>query len=204
MEVKLEQLIETIKKDGVIEAQKQSGEIIEKATKEAALILKETKEKAGRIIRDAQEKAEDFRKTAEKSMQLASRDVILSLKEKIHAIFDILLREKITEELKQDYLKDLILKVIENWSPDGNNSWQVLVNDEDKEKLKFFLLKSFKEQARGEIEIKTTSDVKQGFRLGLKDEEIYYDFSDESIAEALSLFVNPLIADLMKENVSGG
>jgi len=202
MEVKLEQLIETIKKDGVLEAQKQSRDIIEKAQKEASQLLEEAKEKAEQIINQAKIETESFKKTAEESIQLAGRDLILSLKEKIQEIFDALLKEKIKKELTPAYLKELIMKIVTNWSPSEKKSWQVLVNDEDKEQLKAILLKSFKEKVQGEIEIKTARALEKGFRIGLKGEEAYYDFSDESIIEALSVFINPLIAELIKSKKS--
>ncbi len=198
MEVKLEQLIETIKKDGVLEAQKQSREIIKKAQKEVAQLIKESKEKAEQIISQAKLETDNFRDTAEKSIQLGGRDLILSLKEKIQEIFDALLKEKIKEELTPDYLKELIIKIVTNWEPGKENSWQVLISDEDKEQLKLMLLKSFKEKVQGEIEIKTSRALEKGFRIGFKGEEVYYDFSDESIVEALSVFINPLIAELIK------
>ena len=198
MEVKLEQLIEAIKKDGVLEAQKQSREIIEKAQEEVSKLIAEAKSKAEQIISQAKIEADNFQDTAEKSIQLGGRDLILSLKEKIREIFNALLREKIQKELTPDYLKEIIMKVITNWEPGKENSWQVLVNDKDKEQLKSALLKSFKEKVQGGIEIKTSRALENGFRIGLKGEDVYYDFSDESIVEAFSAFINPLIAELIK------
>jgi V/A-type H+-transporting ATPase subunit E len=40
--------------------------------------------------------------------------------------------------------------------------------------------------------------VQAGFRISTKDGSAYYDFSDEGIAEMLSAFVSPRLAELLQ------
>jgi len=49
------------------------------------------------------------------------------------------------------------------------------------------------------VEIKASAEVASGFRVAEKDGHAYYDFSAESIAENLALFLNPVMAGIVAE-----
>ena len=83
MDVKLENLIEKIKKDGIQEAQKKSQKIIQEAHAQAATIVEEAKKKAKDLL-EKQEQANKKRKQdGEAGLQQAARDLILTVREKI-------------------------------------------------------------------------------------------------------------------------
>ncbi len=199
MEVKLEYLIERIKKDAVSEAEKQSQEILKHAQEEAENIIKAAKEEAEKILKSAAKDANDFSKNAEISIKQAGRDLILVLKDKIRILFERILRAKISAELKPDLLKELLFRIIDKWSLDEKKTFQVLVSKEEKDGLLKAVVEDFKNHLRDSINIDISPAIDKGFRVGVKGEDIYYDLSDESLTEMLSSFLSPKITELLKE-----
>jgi len=197
MEVKLESLIEKIKKDGVQQAKKMAQEIIDEARKQAADIVKEANSQAQKTKEASQEEAEHFRKNTENSLKKASRDLILALREEITGLFDKVLKRKISEQLNPEFIKELIIKIVDNFPTKKDKPFEVLISDKETEKLKNFLIASLKESKR-DIEIKTSKAIEQGFRIGIKGDNVYYDFTDEAIAQALEEFLNPTISEMLK------
>jgi len=197
MEVKLESLIEKIKKDGVQQAKKMAQEIIDEARKQAADIVKEANSQAQKTKEASQEEAEHFRKNTENSLKKASRDLILALREEITGLFDKILKRKISEQLNPEFIKELIIKIVDNFPTKKDKPFEVLISDKETEKLKNFLIASLKESKR-DIEIKTSKAIEQGFRIGIKGDNVYYDFTDEAIAQALEEFLNPTISEMLK------
>ncbi|MFH1767697.1 MAG: hypothetical protein ABH858_00865 [Candidatus Omnitrophota bacterium] len=198
MEVKLDTLIDKIKQDGVVEAKKQSEAIIKQARDEAESLVKKAKEEAGKIRDNAGKEAERFQKNGEAALKQAGRDLILSLKDKVRVIFEVLLREKIGEQLDGQFLNEVILKIIDNWSPQSGISWEILINPRDEKNLRELISGGIAEKIAKGIEIKISPAVEKGLRLGVKDKNLYYEFSDESIAQSLAEFLSPRIGDLLK------
>lgn len=200
MDVKLESLIEKIKKDGIEEAKKASQEIIQQAKKEASEIIKEAEKEAAKIREEAQEVAQKLKSNTESSLRQAARDLSLSLKEELKKLFDRLLKGKIGETLTPNFMKELILKMVDKWLAKEEVSLEVLVSKEDKEKLEELLFGELKKEAKNRIEIKVSKAIDRGFRIGIKGDAVHYDFTDESILESLKEFLNPTISAILDAN----
>jgi V/A-type H+/Na+-transporting ATPase subunit E len=48
------------------------------------------------------------------------------------------------------------------------------------------------------VEVKLDKKITHGFRIGKKGENLFYDFTDESVLEALKVFLNPKLAEILK------
>ena len=196
MSVKLESLIEKIKADGIEAAKKEADGIVAGAKKEADNIVKEAQKQAEAYQKDAEAKAGDYQKNAEKAIQQAGRDTVLALKEKITAMFEQVLLEDVDKAMGEDFLKELIGRFAETWAKDEDI--EVLVNNVDDKKLEAQLKRSLSKNVKGSVEIKMDKKIRYGFRVGKKGESLYYDFTDESILDAMRVFLNPKLAELLK------
>lgn len=197
MEVKLESLIEKIKKNGVEEAKKESGELIKNAKEQAAKVIDDARIKAANLIEEAEKEAAGFQKNAADAIKQAGRDLVLNLKEELTKLFDRILKHDLSEHLTPEFLKQLIVKIIDNWSPGKELSLEILTSSKDKKKLEELLLSRFKNEAKNTITIKVSNNVDKGFRIGIKGEDVYYDFSDESILESLKDILTPSISRVL-------
>lgn len=199
MDVQLKELIETIKKEGVQNAEEQSSQIIKNAEEKANKIIKEAEEKASGIVKAAQEEAAKSKMTGKASLKQAGRDLILDVQDRLKAIFTRLTEEETAAHFDGDTLRNAIEAVIKGWVEKNTSDLTVLVPD----KLLNSLEKSFFEDLASEmktgIEVKPFPDIKAGFRIIEKDGRAYYDFSAETVAEVLSKYLNDRLASIVAE-----
>lgn len=196
MNVKLDSLIEKIKADGVEAAKKQADKIIADTKKEAEEIIKKAKEEAEKYRKKAESDANSYQKNAETAIQQAGRDTMLVLKEKISKMLEQILLSDIDAKLEKDFLKELIVQFAKTWAKDEDI--KILLNEVDADELSAQLKKSLSANIKGDIEIKVDRKIEHGFRIGKKDGNLFYDFTDESILDALRVFLNPKLAELLK------
>lgn len=199
MDVKLESLIEKIKKEGVDQAQQQSEQMIKDAHTRGKEIVKKAKDQAQKIKEEAEKEAQKLQENAKSSIKQAARNVILSVKEKLISIFDSILKRELKESLSSEAVAKMLESIIDKWSKEKDKEFEVLVNKKDKKKLEELILAKFAQEAKNRIEIKSSSQIENGFQIGIKGEDTHYDFSDEGITESLSVFLNPAIADLISD-----
>lgn len=197
MDVKLESLIEKIRKDGVEEARKIATEIIDKAQQKATSIINQANAESEAIVKQAEAQAQKLKSNTEGSLRQAARDLVLALREQINKLFDKILKRKISEELSPEYLKELILLLVSKWSPKEGEVIEVLVAKNEQKKLVDLIFSQIKKEARDRIELKVSKAVSKGFRIGIKGDAAHYDFTDESILESLKVFLNPAISAML-------
>lgn len=201
MEVKLESLIEKIKQEGIEEARQTSQEILAKAQAEAAATVEQAQNEAARIVAEGKAAAARFQQNAERALQQAARDTLLSLKERIHELFDRVFKREVGQALSPEFLSQLIQNLVTQWARDG--AAEVEVSAEDKEKLEALLFEGLRQQLRDGVVLLVGDTIGKGFRIGMRGEEVYYDFSDETIAEVLKSFLNPMLQALLNGQSNG-
>lgn len=200
MDVKLESLIEKIKKDGIEEANKKSEEIIGNARQQALNIKGDAEKQAKDIVDAAKKEALRLKESGESMLRQAARDLVLVLREKITELFDSVLKRSISDEMTSEFVGELVARVVDKWPHQKKADLEVLVNKEDKDKVEAIVLSRIKNQAKDKIEINVSDRVEKGFRIGVKGENLYYDFTDESILEALKEFLSPGVSGVLNGN----
>ena len=198
MEAKLDNLIEKIKKDGVDEAKKVSERLIAQAQQQAEDVVAVAREKAEVIIDQANQKAEKFKRNSESSLKQAARDLSLSLHQEIISLLDKILKRNISQELTSDFVKELILKLVNQWDK-KKDCLEVLVAEKDVKQISEMVLDGLNKEVAGGISIKPSSFIDKGFRIGIKGSDVYYDFSDESVLEVLKEFLNPALVAILNK-----
>jgi len=197
MDAKLEGLIAKIKKDGIEEAKKSSESIIEKAEAQAKTIVDQAKKEAEKIISQGKQEAQKLKANTENSLKQAARDLLLTLKNEINGLFNGIIKRKIAQELDPEFMSKLIVKIVESWSKEKQAALELLVSKADKQKLEALLFKGLKDKAKEEIEIKVSKTITRGFRIGIKGEDLHYDFTEEVLSEAFKEFLNPATSAML-------
>ncbi len=197
MDVKLEKLIDKIKTEGIEQAEQEAGQILQNAKKEADQIVKGANKKADQIIEDAKTETEKLQNSGKSALKQAERDAVLVTKERITEILNNVFKKEISENLKPDIVVELIKKMVENSGDD--QKMKALVSQQDVDELEKLLVSKAQKGLADTVEIKVERGVSKGFRIGKKGEDVYYDFTDESIAEFLREFLNPSIKKMLSE-----
>jgi len=198
MATELNSLIQKIKEEGVEEAKKSSRNIIADAERKAGEIIDGARKKKAAIVESGEKEAADLKKSGEAALRQASRDCLLSLRREVIKLFDNITKCEISQKLSSEDLKGIIIKTIENFKKGEAINIEVLLNKKDKDALEETLLHALKKDLKKGVTFKVSSSIKNGFRIGEKGKDFYYDFTDEAVAEAFSLYLNPKIAKILK------
>jgi len=195
MDVKLNHLIEKIKKEGIEEGRQSAEQIVKDAEAEAKATIEKARKEAENILNIAKKEADQFQSNSELAVQQAARDSILQLKGQVTALFDRVFKKSVADALSPEVMKEMILKLAEQWGKD--ESAEITLSDADKKQLESVLSSSIKKEVEAGITLKSSGDVSGGFQIGLKGKNVYYDFTDESIADALKQFLKPQLKALL-------
>jgi V/A-type H+/Na+-transporting ATPase subunit E len=94
----------------------------------------------------------------------------------------------------------MLVVLAEKFSSGQKGEIEAILSEEDRKELeKLFIGELKKEMATG-ITLSPSKEVTKGFRIGEKGSEVYYDFTDEAISEALGAYLNKGLIALL----SGG
>ncbi|MBU1061511.1 MAG: hypothetical protein KJ957_03910 [Candidatus Omnitrophica bacterium] len=200
MSEKLKGLLEKIKEEGIKKAEENARSIESKAKHDAERIIKDAKIKAERIVKDAEKTSEKTKETGELTLRQASRDLVLSLKDEIRKIFDNIIGAQINTAMSHENTAKILGKLIEGFlEKDGRSSdIKVLLKKEDLEELKSSFISKLKEGLKDGIEFKPSPNINAGFSISFDRGKSFFDFTDEGLQEALSAYLNPELAELLK------
>ncbi|MBL7092442.1 hypothetical protein ISS22_00575 [candidate division KSB1 bacterium] len=197
MDVKLDSLIEKIRKEGIEDAQQKADEIISDAKKQAVTVLDDAKKESAKIVEDGKRQADQFQQNAIADLRQAVRNAELLLKEKIDGLFDNVFKKEVAAVLRPNFLNELVTNILDNWAKNGDT--EIVLNEKDKQELENLLFSGLKKELQDSVTIKVSPDVSNGFRIGLKGEQVYYDFSDAAIAEVLKSLINPRLKEILEK-----
>lgn len=200
MEVQLQELVEKIKQDGVQQARTQASEIIETAKKDAEKIIAAAHEQSAALVKKAEEEAKRFEKASVSAVQQASRNTLLAFRDSIAASLDKLVHTETNRAYDAAVLKTLIPNAVTEWiKKNGEGDVSILLSKKDADTLgeSFFAL--LKKDVDKGIELKTSTAVDAGFRIGTKDGAAYYDFSADAVADLFSIYLSSRAALILKD-----
>ena len=177
MELQIQDLVSSIRKDGIDAANAEAEAIISEAKKKAEMIIADAKAEAKNIQETSEKEISILKESAALSAEQAKRDAMLAFKNEVQAEFEKILSAKIKNNLSDAALGKLIQAVV---ADEDVQNYSVEV-DEVSDSLKAELA----EEIKNGLEIKPTKSVRAGFRLAAKDGSGYFDCSDEEIMQML-------------------
>ena len=198
MEIQVQELINKIKKDGIESASEEAGRIKLKAETEAAQILEAAKKEAADIVVHGKQDAERFEKAGIAALEQASRNLVLAFKGEIQALLDNIVGEEVDKAYSDEILKTALPDLIKSWAVSGSDSVTVLLPEASLNKLQEFFKGKLTGKLKQGVEFKQDRNLAGGFRISEKDGSAYYDFSAEAVAELLSAYLNPRLAEILK------
>ena len=198
-DVQLKELIDTINRDGVDKVRQESELLLKQARAQADEIVAIARGQADTLLTNVRQEQERLEHSGRESLKQASRDLLLGVRKQLEAMFSALLNEKTREALKDEKITTAIATMISNWTPERQGKIELLLPQEQFDPMAKALRKAMAGKIATGIEVKAAAEVANGFRVVEKDGQAYYDFSAVSIAENLSLFLNPLVAKIVTD-----
>ena len=179
MEIQIQDLVQSIKRDGIEEAQKQADAIVAAAKEQAAQIIAESKVQAEKNIDAANREIE----SSKALIKQAERDAVLSVKKELSKTLEGILADKVAKELSGESLAKLVIAAVGDEDP-ANYTVEVA---EAKASLRSALAK----QIEKGLEVHPVKGM-TGMVLKCKDGSGYFDFSDDEIAALLKPFLGEM------------
>jgi len=196
----LKDLLEKINQEGVKLGEEKAKAIESKAKNDAERMLENARIQAKKIIEEARLNAEKSQTTGELALKHSSRDLILSLKDEIRKILDKIIAAEVSKAMTHEEIAGILKNLIERHvEKDGKISdIKVLLKQDDLGKLKNTFIVKLKERFKDGIEFKLSQNINAGFSISFDNGKSFFDFSDEGLVEALSAYLNPELARLLK------
>lgn len=196
----VQELIDKIKREGVEAAEKKAQDIEQLAKLQGERTIKDAQKKAQEIVEQARLEAKKLEDGAKMSIKQAGRDMMLSLRKEIVALLNSItlkdVRSSLTTEALSEIIKELVLKSVDNVSAE---SIKIDLNPKDAEKFTEHALVKLQKEIKKEIVVHSAEDIGAGLRISFDNGKSSFDFSDQSLAEYLSAYLNPQISALLKD-----
>lgn len=200
MSQQVQELIDKIKLEGVQAADQKAKAIEEQAQKKAQGILNEADKRAQELLARAEENIKKKQEASRLALQQASRDTLLSLKTEIQKLLQKIVTTQVADALTTQKLADIIaeisLRAIEAKPVDSGI--EIALNPKDLKEVRDGFIAKFQKQLQQPVEFKAAEDVGKGFTISFDRGKSSFDFSQEALAEYLSLYLNEEMASLLK------
>jgi len=204
MEIQLQELIDKIKKDGIESATKEAARLKQEAEVEAKRYLEASRKEAADIIAKSKQEAEKTEKAGMAALQQASRNLTLAFRAEVQALLGKIVHREVTEALSDDTLKTVLPELLKAWnSSNGNTGADILLPEKNLKNLQSWFDQKLAAELKKGVELKSDRNLDAGFKIREKDGSAYYDFSADSVADLLSAYLNPRLAEIMKSAVKG-
>jgi V/A-type H+-transporting ATPase subunit E len=203
MDIQLKELIETIKKEGIDSADSKAAEITQAAESKAKAIIAKAEEDAARLIADAKREIARDEQSSKEAIVQAGRDLVLGLEKQITALFDGVIKSQATNALQGKGLEDAVTGLVKAWAAKGGEGIEVLLPAGELNAIQGSLQAKLAEELKKGVVLKPVAQLDAGFRIGEKDGSAYYDFTADGVAQILAEYLNPKLAEIMK-NLSKG
>ncbi len=179
---KLQEITEKIYYEGVEKARNDAQQILDEAKTEAVRIIKTAKEEAQNIVAEGKTEAEEVRKNAESEMKLAARQFLSQMKQKVTGLITTAQTGVPVKEAFSDkeFVKKIILTIVENWKANAaaEMDLKILLPEKVKNEFTLFLQNRAADAMNHGLEIQADAKLKEGFKIGPKDNSYVIRFSD--------------------------
>ncbi len=199
MAEELQSLLERIQTEAVDTATKKADEIVAKAREKAAAVVKEAEDKARQQLAQADQDAKAFAERSRKTLEQAARDLLITIGQGVNQIFARLVAESVDHGLTPDAMKTMLVKVVEAMGGDKEGAQVVVsVSPKEQQAVAQFFLNKFKHAAQKGLEVQADNEIFKGFRVTVKGENAFVDYTSEAIAESLMNFLRPQLAEIVR------
>ena len=193
-------LLDKIHNDGIAKAEQEKEAIIAAAKEEAARIVAEAKEQAENLKKSARTEAQAEQDKANAAIRQAARDAVIALKADLLAKLNAVVHSCIGDAMTPEVMKQIILTMAQSYAKDANagESLEVLISKQEQEQTQAFLKEQLLKELKASPVIELTTDFNSGLQISFRDSDVYFDFSDDALAEVICRFVGPKLTAVIK------
>ena len=199
MAEELQHLIERLQQEAVATAEQQAARIVAQAKAQAARLVREAEERARAGLAQAEKDAEAYTERSRRTLEQAARDLLISVGQGVQNILADIVAEAVEQALKPAVLEQLLVRMVEAYAArQGEESRiEVLISPADQKELVRFFADQYRQRLVRGIELHVDNEIFKGFKVSFGDGSVYHDFTREAIAESLTNFLRPQLAEIV-------
>jgi len=201
MAEEIKDLIEKIQEEGIKAGEDKAKEIELEAKRKAGSLLEKAKSDAEKTLAEAKEKVARMEESAKVSIQQAGRDLLLSLKEELHAMLGRLVQSSVAQTLNPSEMAKILHELIKKLAGASEEDIWVWLKKEDGEKLEKEFLSRLKEETKRNIVLKPSEEILGGFIISFDAGKSHFDFTDKALGEYLGTFLKPHLKQVLNGEV---
>ncbi len=203
---KLQELIETLRKQGVETGEQAGRQIVEEARTQAAEILRQAEQQAGGILGKARDEADRTMKQLRSSLEIAASQFLTSFKRSMEEdLLAIPLRKEVTGALSEtSFVKGLIAICVREFARrPGHFDLIAIVPEQQQRELAEFALQLVRSEAKGgnqghfKLHLQG-GEVAVGFLMGKQDDHVMLDFTDEAFVSLFVRYLTPRFREFFR------
>ena len=192
-------LLEQIRKDGIELAEARKKQILSDAEKQAEMIISEAKKNAENMVKAAEEEARINEKKCNAAVQQAARDVLISLQTELQKRLERLVRGTLEEAISPEIMGTLIREMACRYlDSDQNSNLEILLSEQNAEKLESMLKSGLVSDLKKNPEIKISSNISAGLKIGVKGSDLFFDFSDDALTEIICSYAGQKLEKIIR------
>jgi hypothetical protein len=201
----IESFVATLKSEGVDAGKAAAGEIEAQAHAQAAQIIATAKSEAEGIVAEASRDAENLKARMDSSLELATRDTLLLLQEKLSTLLRALLMQQVEQTLAdQETLAGIMREVIlasAQAPAKGKVKAEIHIPEETQSRL---ITGALRELTRALKNQDTQAEVKSslskaGFEYKIEGSTV--EVSADSVTEMLAEMIDPELRHMLEQAV---
>lgn len=199
MSDQVQHLIDRIPKEAVAAAERQANELVAEARARAERIVAEAEAKAAAAEREAGIQAKELLERGQRALQQASRDILISVGQRLEQVLRGLMVERAGEALRPDVVEQMLLRLADGFSRNGIAEGQidVMIGPADRERLVHFAMAELRRRLEQGLDIRVDPRLDRGFRIAYARGSIHHDFTPQAVADVLVRFVGPQLAEIV-------
>lgn len=191
-EIEIQNLLDTIKQDGIDKAEDEYRKITNQALEDAKSIVLSAKNEADEIKKTAKEEIETFRKQAVVMLKQAENNVCLEMKKRLENMISAVVKKELSAQMLSDKVCEFVKEAIKDKNP---RDYILKVSDEVVEAVRSKLV----DEIYGSLQIEGLGGRQTGFKLVMKDGSGYYDFTTQELMEMLSGYLSESVNKVLKD-----
>lgn len=204
MAEELQPLLDQIRKEGIEKAETEAAEILSQAKEKAAQMVRDAETKAKELVAKAETDSEVFTQRSIATLEQSARDVLITVGQGIENILSELVAESVDQALGIEVLEKIMVSMAGSCAEQhGETRIELLLNEADQAELVKFFAGKYSDKMIGGLELHVDNDILKGFKVSFADDHVYLDFTQEAIAEALTAFLRPKLAEIVGRVAKG-
>ena len=162
-------------------------------------MVKEAEEKARTTLEKADNDAKAYTERSIKTLNQAARDLLITVGQGIENVLADIVDETVEQALTIDAMKEMLVKVVEAYVAKGGTEsrLEVLVSQKDQQEIVRFFESRYRQKLGQGLQLRAENEVFKGFKVSFAGGRVYHDFTKEAIAESLTNFLRPHLAEIV-------